>query len=283
MPEQIEAHTPIHLGIALMMFIYALAILVIGLWAYGILPAGCTNSQLRLSLRALIVMGAVMLTMYVGYALCFERCETHTPNENVIPTMILIFNIAMSLGCTVSLGLALTQFNQDDTCKTAPSFDNCKLMITLMLVISAISLVVYIGVFSYFNVKSAKKGSQLKEAAGQLYQKQYETLRKQAEQQGNANNTRDILNVVNQQQKENEELNKKLSRQNEELKSSLEQLRQQSRQQSRRQSEDLGRSGSSQDVSQSDGNPFGSEPEPQLLQNAYYNSGNSNSNQDVWG
>lgn len=181
MPEQIEAHTPIHLGTALMMFIYALAILVIGLWAYGILPANCNNSQLRLSLRALIVMGAIMITMYIGYALCFERCETHTVDENIIPSMILIFNIAMSLGCVISLGIALSQFNQDDTCNTAPSFDNCKYMITMMLVISVLSLVVYIGIFVYFNLKKAKKGSQEKAEAEALARANIEDRQKRAQ------------------------------------------------------------------------------------------------------
>lgn len=95
--------------IALIFCILGILILAIGAWGYSILPSNCPQNRLRNYLSGMIVCGAAMVTIFVGYFICANSCHPYDKNTESVSTFIYVVGAALFGVISILQGLAINE------------------------------------------------------------------------------------------------------------------------------------------------------------------------------
>jgi len=152
-----------HISQTIIYNVYSLSVLGMGIWGYTTVPITSSNLTLQMYLRALLILGAIMLTISIGRGLCVLNCYKNVPtpadtpellDRTVIvqsvetPDYLLQLNLVTSIAAIAIYGGIITKANSDPALKD-PSYSNFKSALNVAITLPVIAFVVY-GSMIYF-------------------------------------------------------------------------------------------------------------------------------------
>ena len=127
---------------------YYVFILIEAIWGYSLLSSDCKNSDLRLSLRALLTLGVVGLTSFISYLMCHFSCNRKVNTVDAVgrvPTWLIMFVFVSSITTIAFQGTIQKALDSgDETEKPCRSSDYFRYMNIASIVFSCFIIVVLI-------------------------------------------------------------------------------------------------------------------------------------------
>lgn len=215
-----ESKSGLEIAMAVFAIFFYLFILCTAVWGYGTLTSDCKNSQLRLALRGLMVLGAIGLTAFIGYVLCHLKCEPHTSIKlGHIPTWLFVFifcSAVVAMAFQIMVQQALDSGSEDDKkCQNSDYFSK----FNTAGIVGSVLVIILLLLALWFRAKKSKQ-----EYAGikaeREKKKQEEKRKKETEEA--QKKSKELMEATRQLQehKQAQEALKKLQEQEAQLKAS---------------------------------------------------------------